>query len=105
MLSDDISEAMLEQQRVALSASENVGALVELNESVVSNNQSHSVSEGDLLKLADTLKDKLSLFRVTNDGWDASLRPKKPADSTPSPGAAAAAATETASGDDDIELF
>jgi len=105
-LSDDITAAMQQQQDVAQAASTNVKALVELNESVVSTNESHSVSEADLLKLSDALRDKLSLFQVTENGWDDSLRSKKPAAKEPLQAAASQTTADTgASADDNIELF
>lgn len=78
-LSDAITEAMEQQQQVAMSATENVVALVDLNESVVATNQAHNVSEGDLLKLRDAIRNKLSHFILTDDGWDEALRPKNEA--------------------------
>lgn len=75
--SDAITDSMHRQQQVAESASASVSALVELNQSVVSDNQSHTVSEGDLLKLSDTLREKIAVFQFSDAGWDTSLRPKK----------------------------
>ena len=101
-LSDDITGAMQQQKEVAISASDNVSALVQLNESVVENNHSHDVTESDLLKLADSLRDKLSFFQVSEDGWDEALRPKKPASQRMQQETAADPADPDHS---DIELF
>ena len=76
-LSDDITAAMEEQQRVAERARTDVASLVDLNESVVEDNSAHVVSETDLLKLGDILRQKISIFVLSEDGWDVTMRPKK----------------------------
>jgi len=68
----------------------------------VENNHSHDVTESDLLKLADSLRDKLSFFQVSEDGWDEALRPKKPASQRMQQETAADPADPDHS---DIELF
>ncbi|BAN69695.1 methyl-accepting chemotaxis protein [endosymbiont of unidentified scaly snail isolate Monju] len=80
-LSDAITQAMQEQQAVADQASQNVLALVELNQSVVAENGVHAVSEADLRKLGAALREKVSYFVLSEDGWDESMRPRleKPA--------------------------
>jgi hypothetical protein len=102
-LSDTITENMHRQQQVAARAISDVSALVELNEQVVMENGSHALAQDDLTALGEVLRDKLSIFVVSGDGWDASLRPQKTAadrigvSQTASPGAK----TE----EDSIELF
>ncbi len=76
-LSDAITQAMRDQQRVADEASRNVQALVELNQSVVSENGMHAVSEADLRKLGAVLREKVAHFVLSEDGWDESMRPRK----------------------------
>lgn len=76
-LSDQITEAMQQQQQVAVSAGDSVASLVELNGSVVADNQTHHVSEGDLIKLSDTLHARIDKFVLSEDGWDESMRPKR----------------------------
>lgn len=105
-LSDEITDAMARQQEVAVSASDHVNALVDLNESVV-NDQNHGVTEGDLLKLAEVLRVKLSHFVLSEEGWDDQLRPKK--ENTAATGAPVSLQPDSAGGSDsaadDIELF
>jgi len=103
-LSDEITHAMQQQQQVAVSASENVSSLVSLNESVA-NEQSHSVSEADLLKLAETLRAKIRVFINSDDAWDDQLRPKKPIQATAAPVPSAASAADSSPAGDDVELF
>jgi len=76
-LSDAITQAMQEQQVVADQASRNVLALVELNQSVVAENGVHAVSEADLRKLGAALREKVSHFVLSEDGWDESMRPRR----------------------------
>jgi hypothetical protein len=68
---------MQEQQVVADQASRNVLALVELNQSVVAENGVHAVSEADLRKLGAVLREKVSHFVLSEDGWDESMRPRR----------------------------
>lgn len=97
-LSDAITDAMQQQEAMARSAAGNVSELVELNESVVTENNEHMVSERDLLKLADVLRDKMLRFHFTECGWDESLRPHKPKTREP-------LGTAGSSPGNDIELF
>lgn len=100
-LSDLITDAMGQQEQMAQSASANVNELVELNESVVSENTAHAVSEADLLKLADVIRGKIDVFITTENGWDVSLRPQKRKEAGSPP------VSEPSAGDsgDSIELF
>jgi methyl-accepting chemotaxis protein len=78
-LSDTITETMHGQQQVAARATTDVRALVELNEQVVVENGSHALAQEDLIRLGETLRDKLSVFMTSDDGWDNSMRPQKTA--------------------------
>lgn len=76
-LSDAITAAMQDQQQVAERATADVASLVSLNESVVEDNGSHAVSEEDMRKLGEALHNKISVFVLSEDGWDESMRPQK----------------------------
>jgi hypothetical protein len=76
---------------------------VELNEQVVVENGSHALAQADLSKLGETLRDKLSVFLVSENGWDASLRPQKTAADRIGERQAASPAADN--GGDSIELF
>lgn len=101
-LSDAITVAMQDQQRLAEKAGGDVASLVELNESVVAENGSHSVTEGDLLKLGEVLKGKIGVFRLSENGWDESLRPQKSFSGRKEPSPSNPSVTES---DLDVELF
>ncbi len=102
-LSDAITVAMQHQQEVAETANENVQALVDLNESVVANNRSHTVSEADLIKLSDTIRDRFSRFVMTEEGWDITMRPKSEA--TIRQRLRESAQAQAATSADSVELF
>ena len=102
-LSDAITEAMQEQQQVASRAGGAVASLVELNHSVVVENGSHKVSESDLLKLAQTLQEKIGRFAVSESGWDESHRPRHGARSDEAP--ASPEAGQDPSADAPVQLF
>lgn len=105
-LSDAITAQMQQQAQVAESASASVGALVELNESVVSGNASHAVTEGDLLKLADAIKAKIRRFEISECGWDESLRDKTHVESSVAvPESVATDIAQGAGAGDEVELF
>lgn len=77
ILSDAITATMQDQQVIAEKAMADVASLVTLNENVVAENQSQAVSEADLRKLGDSLRQKISVFTTTEEGWDELLRPQK----------------------------
>jgi len=78
-LSDAITGTMHRQQQVAAKALSDVTALVELNEQVVVENGSHALAQEDLIKLGQVLRSKMSVFALSECGWDDSLRPQKTA--------------------------
>ncbi len=76
-LSDDMMDAMKHQEQVSSVAHGYVQSLVDLNSSVVSANQTQSVSETDLQKLGMFLHRKIERFETSKDGWDESLRSRE----------------------------
>jgi hypothetical protein len=91
---------------------QNVASLVELNSSVVSDNQNQAVTESDIEKLGTFLHGKLLKFKTTQDYWDTSMRPKnvsnKKSDNNSQASAtrgANQASAQASSDSDSVELF
>ena len=76
-LSDEMMSAMVHQEQVSSIAHGYVQSLVDLNSSVVSANQTQTVSETDLQKLGMFLRTKIERFETSKDGWDESLRSRE----------------------------
>jgi methyl-accepting chemotaxis protein len=111
-LSDSINRTIQIQAETSAMVQQNVASLVELNSSVVSENQNQAVSESDIEKLGSFLHDKLLKFKTSKDYWDTSMRPKDMAakkankdSNAKSQGASKASAQTSSDSDGGVELF
>lgn len=111
-LSDSINRTIQVQAETSAMVQQNVASLVELNSSVVSDNQNQTVTESDIEKLGVFLHDKLLKFKTSKDYWDTSMRPKnvsnKKSDNNSqasATGGANQASAQASSDSDSVELF
>jgi len=95
----EILQAMEQQKVTAAESQSAVEALVNLDTFAPDEGQATTVSAEDLGKLSESLRNKLTRFIVTQNGWDVSLRSAKPTATAPPVDQATSAAS------DDVTLF
>ena len=75
---NQINDSVDMQTTVANETKTSIESLVELNTDALESTQMHSVSQKDLYNLAQTLRDKISVFILKESQWDESTRLKSP---------------------------
>jgi methyl-accepting chemotaxis protein len=73
-LANAICDSASEQQNSAKAACSASDGLVELNKSSLAESKLHAVSKDDMLSLADQLKDKLDVFKLSDEQWHTQRR-------------------------------
>jgi len=98
--SEQAHGAITLQHQISQNAQNSVDAMVELNDGALENSQIQSVSSDDMMKLGETLKEKLDQFSLQDPNWATNIRTelrKKQVTEEDN--------SDTPEDDDDVELF